>query len=74
MAGWLVAVRVWNMPDDHYYVAAVDKTQAEDLVSALINTSGQVSVQAVRELTAEEGKYFTPGNIVVKAPIDGSRT
>jgi len=74
MTGWLVVVRVWNMPDDHFYVEAADKTQAEDLVSSLIGTSNQVSVQAVRELTADEAKYFTPGNVVVKASIDGTRT
>ncbi len=73
MTGWLVAVRVWNMPDQHYYAAVADRTEAEDLVRASIDTTGQVSVQAVRELTADEAQDLEPGN-VAQAPIDGTQT
>ena len=75
MTGWLVAVRVWNEPDQHYYAVVADRAEAEDLVRrhAVAAAAGQVSVQAVRELTADEAKDLEPGN-VVQAPIDGTQT
>ena len=74
MTGWLVAVRIWNEPDQHYYAVVADRTEAEDLVrSRTAAAGGQVAVQAVRELTADEAKDLEPGN-VVQAPIDGTQT
>jgi hypothetical protein len=52
--GWLVVVRAWAKPDEHYFAMVADKVQAEDQVRHAAQVAGQGSVEAIRALTAEE--------------------
>jgi hypothetical protein len=64
--GWLVVVRVWNAPDECYFAMIPDRAEAEEQVREAAQITGQASVQAVRELTADEMAThgLQPGKII----------
>ena len=61
--GWLVCVRVWGAPDDFYFAALPDASQAEEQVRGSLPSGVQAGVQATRELTADEMAGLDQGQI-----------
>ena len=64
--GWVVLVRVWNQPDEHYFVTLSDPRHAEAEVRAVVQATWQTTVQVIRELTRDEIESvgLQPGKIV----------
>ena len=54
VAGWLVVVRVWNTPDDHYFAMIPDPRDAEEQVRYAVQPTGQAEIKALRELSSDE--------------------
>jgi hypothetical protein len=61
--GWLVSVRVWGEPDEFYFAAIPDASQAEEQVRGRFPSAVQAEVQAARELTADEMARMDQGQI-----------
>ncbi|MFM9848885.1 MAG: hypothetical protein ACKVP3_17175 [Hyphomicrobiaceae bacterium] len=61
--GWLVCVRVWSVPDEFYFAAISDASQAEEQVRGTLPPGVQAEVQATRELTADEMAGLHQGQI-----------
>jgi uncharacterized NAD-dependent epimerase/dehydratase family protein len=67
--GWLVVVRVWAKPDEHYFAMVADKAQAEEQVRDAAHVTGQGSVEAIRPLTADEAaKHGLAPDKIIFAP------
>jgi len=64
--GWVVLVRAWNQPDEHYFVTLSDPRHAEAEVRAVVQATWQTTVQVIRELTRDEieSVALQPGKIV----------
>jgi hypothetical protein len=64
--GWVVVVRDWNQPDEHYFVTLPNPRHAEAEVRAVMQATWQTTVQAIRELTRDEIRSvgLQPGKIV----------
>ena len=61
--GWLVCVRVWGAPDEFYFAAISDASQAEEQVRGSLPSGVQAGVQATRALTTDELAGLDQGQI-----------
>ena len=70
--GWLVVVRVWNTPDEHYFATIPNPRDAEEQVRNAVQPTGQVEIKALRELSKDEiAAHGLAHGTVFYAPLDG---